>query len=254
MKTCAAILSYNAPEATDKLLRSIEKTFSKSIPVIVLDNGSSLDKMSKYTTHRLNKNIRMTKGFNVAISLLKKSFESYNNFWLFTNDCYFINTDICPLTSCEKYLEKYPNIGILHPSESASVNVCYDVKNDPNIKGVKLVAEYDFVCPIFTKECLELLNWEFSNDLYLGWGLDHESSFTARKNGLEVGINHEITIGHETSYTYDNNLDELYTNRNSFYYEAKLQMKEYFNKKYGVDWHSLFSKSYTENCGKILYL
>lgn len=252
MKTCAAVLSYNAPEATDKLLESIKNTFSRTIPTTVLDNGSLTDKISKHTTHRIEKNIRMTRGFNLALSILKKEYEDYDNFWLFTNDCYFMPNDLCPLTSCEKYIKKYPDIGILHPSESASVEVCFDVKNNPEIKGVKLVVEYDFVCPIFTKKCLNLLDWRFSDDLYLGWGLDYESSFIARKNGLSVGINHEIVIGHNTSYTYDNNLDELYKNRNSFYFEAKSQMKEYFNKKYGASWHNLFSTTYAESYGRIL--
>jgi hypothetical protein len=153
--------------------------------------------------------------------------------------------------SSEKFLEKYPSIGILHPSESAEVIVEYDVHNDPTIKGVKIVEQFDFVCPLFTKRAIEAIGGKFNIKLYQGWGLDWESSYLVRKANLEVGINHCVVIGHNTSATYDRGLDKMHPNRSSYYNSALREMHNVFIDTYGVNWHKIFIET-CDNKGKIL--
>lgn len=253
MKTIGLVLSYNNPAMTNRLVENIWNEFTREFTeLIVLDNGSDKDKVSEYTTHYIDKNCRMTGGFNHGIELIEKEHPDYDNIWFFTNDCYFEHNGTCPLTVAESFIEKYPQIGILHPSESHSVNVCYDVHNDTNIKGVKLVIEYDIVCPLFTKAAIKAMGGKFNSRLYQGWGLDHESSFLVRKAGLDVGINHLTVIGHNTSSTYDNGLDELHPNRKSYYDAALNEMYQVFHTMYGPGWHTMFQTNYNTNKGKIL--
>lgn len=235
---------------TDRLFENIQKIFKKKMECIVLDNGSDQDKVSKYTTHHIKNNLRMTGGFNQGIEIIQEM--DYDNIWFFTNDCYFEDNGICPLESSESFLLEYPEIGILHPSESRSVNVCYDVYQDSSIDGVKLVTEYDIVCPIFTKKAIESMGGKFNPKLYQGWGLDHESSFLVRKAGMVVGINHQIVIGHDTSSTYDQGLDKLHKNRDSYYRSAMNEMYQVFNHQYGLNWYHTFTQTFNESSGKIL--
>jgi GT2 family glycosyltransferase len=252
MKTIFFILSYNNPSMTDRMVENLNLVVKGDFIMVVLDNGSDSDKTSRYTTHSIDKNVRMTGGFNEGIKIIEKEHSDYDNIWFFTNDCFFIDNGICPLESSEKFLQKYPEIGILHPSESPEVKVIYDVHYDPIVKGVKLVTEYDIVCPIFTKKAIKAIGGKFNPKLYQGWGLDHESSFLVRQKGLLVGINHEIIIGHDTSSTYDKGLDELHPNRESYYSAALTEMYNVFNEIYGNHWHQKFNNLYNENKGKIL--
>jgi hypothetical protein len=252
MKTIGIILSYNNPTMTDRLVENINTVFKKNLRFIVLDNGSDVDKISSYTTHKIEKNCRMTRGFNHGIEIIEKEFPDYDNIWFFTNDCYFLASESCPLESSENFIQKYPQLGILHPSESKSVDVCYDVYHDPSIGGVKIVTEYDIVCPIFTRKAIEAIGGRFNDRLYQGWGIDHESSFLIRKNMMEVGINHEIVIDHDTSSTYDAGLDNLHSNRKSYYNSAMQEMYNVFNDMYGYNWHQKFTTLYASNKGKVL--
>lgn len=252
MKIIGLILSYNNPIMTDRLVENIQAIFKTNFEYIVLDNGSDSDKISKYTTHTLEYNIRMTGGFNAGINAIKKKYPDYDAIWFFTNDCFFYDTGKCPLENSRYFLEKYPDIGILHPSESTEVDVCYDVKYDEKINGVKIVTEYDIVCPILTKEAIELMDGKFNPALYQGWGSDHESSYIIRKGGLLVGINHQLKVGHNTSSTYDNGLDRLHPNRQSYYSAAMNEMYNVLNNKYGTEWPNIFPNSFNKRKGEIL--
>lgn len=252
MKTVLMILSYNNPSMTDRLVENISRIFSRKVPMIILDNGSDKDKVSKYTTHQIEENLRMTGGFNHGIRIVQKEFSDYDNIWLFTNDCYFIPTDQCPLESSETLLKKRPEIGILHPSIDKSVTVCYDVYHDPGIKGAKVVIDYDIVCPIFTRNAIDAIGGKFNEKLYQGWGLDYESSFLVRSRNLLVAINHLCIVGHDTSSTYDKGLDNLHQNRESYYSAAYQEMHQVFAEKYGWQWVNLFRQMYTQRIGEKL--
>jgi len=250
MQTIGLILSYNNPSMTDRLVENIKDKFKIPFNYIVLDNGSDKDKISKYSTHFLDINVRMTRGFNEGIKIIEREFPEYDNIWFFTNDCYFVS-DNCPLSSSETFLIKYPEIGILHPSLHNEVNVCYDIKNDLNIAPhSKCVIEYDIVCPIFTRNAIIKMGGMFNYDLFQGWGIDYESSYLVRKAGLKVCINHGLLVNHNTSSTYDKGLDSLHKNRDSYYSAALQEMHFVLGRKYG-NWHNIFTNTYIENKGKI---
>jgi len=248
MKTVVlGVLSYNNPSYTDRLCDNIFSKIKEKYSLIVLDNGSDKDKISKNTTDIIENNRRMTGGFNSIIDIANIKFPTFDYIWFFTNDCYF-TTDQDPLLNM---LEKYKTIsdlGILHPSLSPEVKVCYDIKNTGR-KGVKIVNEYDFVCPMFSKNALESIGGRFNNKFFYGWGIDHESSFLVRKNNLLVGINHDIIVNHNTSTTYDNGLDCLFKNRNEYYDSAGLEMRTVLSEQYGSNWNILFKTNYNKKVG-----
>jgi glycosyltransferase involved in cell wall biosynthesis len=245
MKTTIGILSFNNPNYTDRLVENINKLIKINYQLIVFDNGSDKDKISKYTTHRCDDNVRMTGGFNNII----KSANEFDYIWFFTNDCYFVTEDVDPLENMLEKFIKYNDIGILHPSLDQKVNVCYDIKNTKS-SGVKIVSEYDFVCPMFSKKALEYCGGNFNNNLICGWGIDYETSFLVRSNNLKVAINHDLIVMHNTSATYDQGLDCTYSDRNKFYDAAFKEMYSVLDQKYGVGWSYKFKSMYREKVGE----
>jgi GT2 family glycosyltransferase len=211
-----------------------------------MDNASDPDKRSKYTTWIVDPpiNVRMTRGFNAGLANIYE-LANFDAVWFFTSDCYF-TTKSDPIAVASRLLNENPDIGILHPSEHPDVKVCFDVKNSGKGSGIKIVSEYDFVCPLFTKQALETIGWYFNPELYHGWGIDYESSYLVRKAGMKVGIAHELIVNHETSKTYDLGLDHQYGERHSFYNAAHTEMNAVLSNKYGPNWHSLFVNSYID--------
>ena len=252
MKTIGAILSYNNPEMTDRLVENIRSVFKKDFTFIVVDNGSDKDKISKYSTHFIDVNCRMTRGFNKCIEIIDKEYSGYDNIWFFTNDCFFLDNGNCPLESIETYIGRFSEIGIIHPSLKNSVEVCYDIKNDPSINGAKCVVEFDIVCPVFTRNAIKSIGGKFNHDLFQGWGIDHESSFLVRKAGMVVCIDHRTIVDHNTSSTYDKGLDNLHPDRHSYYSHAMREMHQVLYNRYGIQWHLKFINNFNTTNGKIL--
>jgi|688.fasta_scaffold553176_2 GT2 family glycosyltransferase len=249
MKTVIGILNYNNEKLTNRLVENLHTIANKTNKnIIVFDNGSEPNQISKYTTHRIETNCRMTCGFNHIIDIINQEHNDYDYIWFFTNDCFF-NTTNDPIEDMVEKFNKIDNLGILHPALSHAVNVCYDVKKDKNKTGVKIVCDYDFVCPMFSKKAMNAIGNVFNKDLNLGWGLDYESSYLVRKQGLLVGINHNLEIMHNTSSTYDMGLDNMFSNRDLFYTSAGKEMYDVFNKKYGLNWHYKFTSQNIERVG-----
>ena len=58
MRTAAIITNYNMPERTDALVEYLTKHVKSPLDIIVVDNGSDIQKPSKHTYLRLKKNVQ----------------------------------------------------------------------------------------------------------------------------------------------------------------------------------------------------
>lgn len=84
-KVAIFLPNFNIPNLTDNLVEQINRNIHFSHELFVLDNGSDIDKRSKYATHILEKNI----GLNGAIDYMwniAKSDESFDAYWFLCND------------------------------------------------------------------------------------------------------------------------------------------------------------------------
>jgi len=250
MKTTICILSYNNPSMTDRLFDNLNSTISTSHNMVVYDNGSDADKISKHTTHRGLTNCRMVGGFNEIIKIVNNEYTDSEYFWFFTNDCYFVTKEVDVLDNMLKKFNKYPDIGILHPSLHQDVSCEFSGVKNTKTSGLQIVNMYDFVCPMISKKCLDSVGKEFNKDFYVGWGVDWETSYLARSKGFKVAINNELIVMHNTSTTYDNHLDSIYPDRNSYYNSALKDMYSVLIGKYGSDWHNKFCSEYSDKVGE----
>lgn len=248
MKIVSLILHYNVPEVTDRLVENIRQISRYPGPLLVVDNGSDPGKLSKYITHTQRPNNRMTGGFNFGLEMIQQEHPDADAVWFFTSDCYF-TTGHCPYMDMEMYLTVYKDIGILHPSEEPTVHCCWDVHNQQPL-GVKIGWMYDFVCPLFTRQALDLMHWQFRPELVHGWGIDFESSWLVRQAGLRVGVNHRLRINHETSTTYDRGQDDKYPTRQQFYDAALVEMRRVLGRVYGLNWEHHFQNEHIEEVGQ----
>ena len=112
-KVVVGILSYNMPHLTKALYEQLKQIIHYPVTYIILDNGSSLNKITEYYTHRLNENKKLTGGMNEILRIAKTYNPDY--VWLCTNDIEFIGTSD-PVRSMVNFCEEDKDIGIIHPS------------------------------------------------------------------------------------------------------------------------------------------
>lgn len=239
------VLSYNMPKLTDRLFEQLYLQVQMPVNYIILDNGSLPERVSKYTTHRVNKNSRLTGGMNHILDIAKKYNPEY--IWLCTNDIDLV-TNIDPMLDMIQKIEKDPddNIGIVHPSLVKPVpNYYYDwmikVPGKENKTGItKNHCTYDIIAPLFTKAALDAINWKFNPDFEYGWGIDWESSWIIRNKRLSIAVDFDVLIKHYTSITYDSGNDLEFKNKQDYYKIAGENMNKVLSKKYGDNWSQIF--------------
>lgn len=236
MKNTIGILSYNMPNLTDTLVEQIKELVKIPYELIVFDNGSDSDKVSKNTTNRKDNNTRLTGGMNAILDLAKGS----DNVWLCTNDIAF-KTDNDPLESLLNKLDG--SIGCIHPSLIEPVSnyaYRYMLTSEGKTGVTKGHPMVDIICPLYTKKALDLNDWQFDSRFVYGWGIDYDSCLKLRRGGLEVAVDFDIVIAHQTSITYDSGKDKEFKNRHEYYGKAMDCMNSVMVEKYGANWRRFF--------------
>ena len=67
-KSLVAILHYNSTQYTDTLYEMLKPYERDDYDLVVIDNGSDLQKTSKYTTFRLEENVYYGGGLDVTMN------------------------------------------------------------------------------------------------------------------------------------------------------------------------------------------
>lgn len=226
------------PHLTDALCNQLKRLIKINANFIVLDNGSSTSKVALSTTHRIEDNRRLTGGMNKLLELAADS----DFVWLCTNDIE-LKTDSDPLASMIEKCNANKSIGCIHPSLIKPVeNYAYNwmLKTENTQAGVTVGhSMVDIICPLYTKKALDLNNWKFDSDFAYGWGIDYDSCYILRQGGLQVAVDFDSTVAHQTSITYDSGNDKEFKNRQQYYAEAHKNMVFIMIKKYGPNWRNI---------------
>lgn len=239
MKITACILSYNLPEATDELVENMKKMISKPpYDLVVFDNGSDPDKISKYTTHRIEKNKRLVGGFNECFKIAKDNKSDY--VWTLVNDIYFKTPE--PLFSLFSKISSNPKIGIIHPAiakDSFSFLDWMKEERRPRHTNIAQVPVIDHICHFYRKEALDVIGWQYDPAFYYGWGVDWDICYRIKKAGFKLMIDFDSIVFHKVSEVYKKGRDKEFKDEKQYYAAARRESNEVLIRKYGRNWHSL---------------
>lgn len=235
----ACILNYNFPEITDNLVENIkEKNKNFKYNLVVFDNGSDEDKISKYTTHRVEINERMIGGFNYCLQIAKEMKSDF--VCLMTNDIYFMTDE--PFNSLYQKLKNDDTIGVIHPAitnETVTMMDFMKIKTKPENSDIKFHYFVDIMAPVYRKEALDLINWKFDTIFEYGWGIDIDSCHIFRQGGYKCAVDFNCVIHHMLAQTYLNKRDKEFKNYDTFKTVALENMFNAFTKKYGPNWKEI---------------
>lgn len=221
-KTLVAILQYNTFELTDNLFETLKPFEGDEYEIIVIDNGSYPDKISKYTTHTLEPNVYYGGGVNAILGLFLES-SGYNSVQILNNDLQCHGAKWVNVLKYEMEEGGYDMISpcILEPHPgSQAFWKCMRPWHTGKTRDVPFI---DYQAPMFSRRLAEKM-YPIPEKLVVGWGLDIRSSIICEDEGWKMGVCDQVPVIHLVSQTINLNPKEL-SHTNSL---AEQNMFEYY--------------------------
>lgn len=226
-KSLVVILHYNTVQYTDTIYEILKPYENEDYDLLVFDNGSDEDKISKYTTHRLEKNIYFGGGYDMIMQYMLQHPE-YDSMMLMSSDI------ICTGHSFMKNLRK----DLFSREDLMLVSPCilvpeknqmhWDQMHCWGAKELRLVPWADIQCALVKRPLVEKIR-RFG--IAYGWGNDIVMGIVCEDNNWKIGICDYISCIHLQNATVKAHADHPVISQ---YNEMALQeFHEYF-RKYGI--------------------
>jgi GT2 family glycosyltransferase len=225
MKTLAVILNYNTPDLTDRLYNQLKPYENGNYDLIVLDNGSPSNGMSKYTTYRCPENVYFGGGLNLAMNLILENTQ-YDSLLFLNSDLIVHGYNFVKTLRYEMFNGGYKIISpaIIQPEESQCYWKNIHCWNSNTVRDVEWV---DFQCPLLHMDLIKEIK-QFDSNLIFGWGNDVYSGLVCKDKGWKVGVVDFCPAIHLSNETVRRNYDnDIIKNYNKY---AEQGMISFFNK------------------------
>lgn len=216
-KTAVIILNSNLPDYTDMLVESILPYRKDEYDVMVFDNGSTPEGMSKYTTYRSETNGFFGGGFEAARQIVLSNTE-YDSLLFMNNDLTvhgmgFVKAlrnvmfrsfmhPTCmedPLTGLETIL----NIDVVSPcffNIEPQGQCHWKTMWNWGQTSPRVVPFVDMQAPMMSRRLLEAMG-ETDPLLQYGWGIDVYMAHVCRSNGWKMAVCDNVSMLHHNSLT-----------------------------------------------------
>ena len=218
-KTAAIILNHNLPDYTDMVYESLKPYERQDYDLFVLDNGSTPEGTSKYTSFKLDTNVYFGGGLNASMEFVKEN-PQYDSLMFVSNDLTihpynFVRTLREEMFEFHHSADKDGDIAISiktnrEPFFDVISPTFYNVEpkgqchwkcmHNHNSPTTREVLYSDFQCPLISRRLIEAVG-EIDPDLIYGWGPDWYFALTAKKLGYKIGVVDRCCILHHNSLT-----------------------------------------------------
>jgi GT2 family glycosyltransferase len=229
-KTLAVILHYNTPEITDRLYEQLKPFENDDYDLVVLDNGSSTEGISKYTTYRCDSNVYFGGGLNLAMNLILEN-SQYDSLLFLNSDLIIHGYRFVKTLRKEMFeiLRTDTPYKIISPSViQPEKNQCFwPTMHNWSANVVRDVPWIDFQCPLIHRDLIEEIN-QFDTDLIFGWGNDVYSGVICTEKGWRMGVVDWCSVIHLSNETVRQNANNPIIKNYNVY--AEQGMVKFFNK------------------------
>ena len=224
-KTLVAILHFNSTHYTDTLYEMLKPYEKDDYDLIVIDNGSDLNKTSKYTTHRLEDNVYNGGGLDVTLNYFIEN-TIYDSMILLNSDLIihgysFIKSLRKELFSDEQLMAV--SGCVLQPEK----NQCHwKMVHNWGCKEIRYVPWVDYQCVMLKRELAEKIG---SFGSKFGWVQDAMTGIICEDNNWKIGVCDWLPVIHfGNGSVKDNSSDPIISKYNIL---AEQEMIEYFQQK-----------------------
>jgi hypothetical protein len=199
MKTLVSILNHNLPEYTDYLYDNLSPYQSNIYDLIVIDNGSSSEKISKYTTHTLDSNSYMGGGFNAAMQLVLSS-DEYDSLLFLNNDLIVFGYEFVKTLREEMFNNNFKIFSACFFNVEPTGQCFWKTMHNWGRSETRQVPFIDFQMPLIHKDVLQKID-QIDPDLIYGWGIDALFAIECKKNKWKMGVMDKLSALHYNSLT-----------------------------------------------------
>lgn len=225
MKTLACILHYNTTHLTDRVYEILQPHKKDLYDIIVIDNASDIDKISKYTTHQSETNTYFGGGLNLAFQFILDNSE-YDSLIFLSSDLIFHGENFI---STLKYEMIENNLHVISPCiiQPETNQNYWKTMHCWNSKKTRIIPWCDFQCPMFNREFIENLK-QYDDELIYGWGNDVYTGYYCNQHGWKIGICDFVPAIHLSNATVIANKNK--PNISNYNQKAELGMINFFKK------------------------
>lgn len=197
-----AILHYNTVKYTDTLYELLKPYERNDYDLIVIDNGSELNKMSRYTTFRLDENIYFGGGLDVTMNYFLEN-SRYDSMMLLNSDLIVHGHNFVSGLRKELFADEDLVIAsgcVLQPE----YHQCHwRMVHNWGHKEIRHVPWVDYQCALLKRKFVEEIKGFGSK---FGWVQDVMSGIVCEEKGWKIGVCDWLPVIHFGNGTVKDNL------------------------------------------------
>jgi len=250
MNDVALILTnYNMPERTDALVKYLSQNCKWPIDFYVVDNGSDLVKPSRHTHTFLTENKQTCGGWTAGLYAAKDTERAYGQrkylaYWIMITSAEFVPESGDPLTPMCEFLLSDPDAAIIHPALTEDSTTTWIQMLTTGGIEPRRTFMVDNIAALYRADWFDMIGW-FDRDLTFAWGVDLESCWKARSQGLSIWIDERVRVKKVTDIGYK--MDRMNMTRDERFKLAADEAKEVLTNKYGPDFLNKLRYEHTED-------
>jgi hypothetical protein len=237
------IPNYNMPEATDALGDYIQANIKYPHKLIVVDNGSDLAPVSKWTKLRLDENLQTTAGWLMGLHLAdcieRKYGEEFFAYWFLITSTLFPDPSTNSpdlLAPMVRFLQEEPEAVGIHHALTYDSTTSWRHLIDRGTKNPRRTWMLDNISSVYRARWFNQIG-RFDPDLSMGWGVDFETCYLARVSGRSLWVFDGLCVKKITDIGYTMGRMNMSSEQRQLL--ASRNMDLVLRRRYGPGWESI---------------
>lgn len=224
-KTLAVILHYNSVKYTDALYEMLKPYEKEDYDLIVIDNGSNEDKISKYATFKLEENTYYGGGLDVTMNYFINN-KQYDSMILLNSDLIIHGYNFIKALRNELFAEE-DLVSVSGCVIQPEKNQCHwKAIHNWGSKQIRYVPWVDYQCSLLKRKFVEEIK-EFGSKF--GWVQDIMTGIVCEDKGWKIGVCDWLPVIHfGNGSVKENSNDPIISKYNQL---AEQEMIQYFQEK-----------------------
>lgn len=203
-KSLVAILHYNSVHYTDALYEMLKPYEYDDYDLVVIDNGSSPDKVSKYASLKLESNVYYGGGLDVTMNYFIEN-QQYDSMILLNSDLIIHGYNFIKSLRNELFAEEdlvLVSGCVIQPE----VNQCHwKAVHNWGSKTIRYVPWVDYQCALLKRKFVEEVK---SFGSRFGWVQDIMTGIVCEEKGWKIGVCDWLPVIHFGNGSVKDNLDD----------------------------------------------
>ena len=221
------ITNFNMPERTDALYEYIHSHTTWSCDYYIVDNGSTIAPLSRYTNVMLPFNKQTTAGW--IEGLLAARAKEYLAYMFLITSAEFPETGD-PIAPLAQFLIDNPAAVGIHPALTADSTTSWEHMITRGGDAPRQTWMLDNICSMYRADWFDSIGW-FDPEMLYAWGIDLETCYKAREQGHSLWIHEGARAKKITNIGYK--MERMQMSADDRSLAAGANMRQVLAKKYG---------------------